>query len=95
MRLNKLNRDMCLNHFVLIEVCSVEMLVACVRSSAGFKGGSFRDASMRALWSDRENCSHNASQKFTILFEIITFLIRKPFFYVTVMENNSTDNFFM
>ena len=31
--------------------------------------------------------------QFTILFEIITFLIRKPFFYVTVMENNSTDNF--
>ena len=35
MRLNSLNRDL-LNHFVLIEVCSVDILVACLRICTGF-----------------------------------------------------------
>ena len=29
---------MCLDHFALIEVCSVDILVACLRISTGFKG---------------------------------------------------------
>ena len=33
---------MCLNRFVLIDVCSVDILVACWRISTGFKGDSFR-----------------------------------------------------
>ena len=53
----------CLNHFVLIEVCSVDTQVACLRICTGFVGDSFTDACMRALWSDRQHCSHNVSQK--------------------------------
>ena len=65
MLLNSLNRDS-LKHFVLIEVSSVDILVACLRNSTGSKGGSFRlevqrDVSMRALWSDKQNCSHSLS----------------------------------
>ena len=58
---------MCLNHFVLIEVCSVDILVACLRTSTGFQGDFFRETH---LWehfgrtSDRQSCSHNVSQKF-------------------------------
>ena len=53
----------CLNHFVLIEACSVDILVACLRMSAGFyKEFLQRDASRRALWSDRQNCSHDVSK---------------------------------
>ena len=37
MLLNSLNRDM-LNHFVLIEVCSFDFLIACWRICTGFKG---------------------------------------------------------
>ena len=33
----------CLNHFVLIEVCSGDILVACCRICTGFKGDSFRE----------------------------------------------------
>ena len=33
----------CLNHFVLIEVCSVDILVACLSISAGLKRDSFRE----------------------------------------------------
>ena len=33
----------CLNHFVLIAVCSVEFLVVCWRICTGFKGVSFRE----------------------------------------------------
>ena len=36
----------------------------CLRLCTGFKRGFLRrDAPMRALWSDRPNCSHNVSQK--------------------------------
>ena len=36
----------------------------CLRICTGFKGVFLqREASMRALWSDRQNCSHNVSQK--------------------------------
>ena len=31
------------DHFVLIEVCSVDILVACLRMSTGFQGNSFRE----------------------------------------------------
>ena len=51
---------MCVNNFVLIEACSVELLVACacVRISTGFKRSFLqRDAPMRALWSNRRYCS--------------------------------------
>ena len=55
------------NHFVLIEVCSVDILVTCLRIGTGFKGDPFRererDASMRARCPGRQNCSHNVSQK--------------------------------
>ena len=30
-------------HFVLVEVCSVDILVACLRISTGFEGDSFRE----------------------------------------------------
>ena len=66
---NNLNCDMytlySINHYVLIEVCLVDFLVACMRTNIGFKGGCLpREASMRAFWSDRQNCSHDVSQKF-------------------------------
>ena len=55
----------CLNHFVLIEVCSVDIMVACLRISTGFKGDSFRETH---LWEhfgqDRQNYSRYVSQKF-------------------------------
>ena len=48
---------------------------------------------MRALWSDRPNCSHNVSQKVTICPETITELIRFEFLrcnnYVMAPEINS------
>ena len=47
-----LNREICLNHFVLIEVCSVDILITCLRISTGFEGFLQRDASMRALLSE-------------------------------------------
>ena len=52
--------------FVLIGVCLVDILVACLWICTGFKGGSFREThlSMRALWLDSQICSHNVSQKF-------------------------------
>ena len=43
----------CLNHFVLIAVCSVEFLVECWRICTGFKAVSFRE---RERESDRQNC---------------------------------------
>ena len=50
-------------HFVLIDVCPVDLVAACVRIPTRFKGVFLpRDASMRALWSSRQNCSHNVSQ---------------------------------
>ena len=61
--LNGLNRNM-LNHFVLIDICSVDILVVRLRIGTDFKGDSFRDASMRALWSYKHFCSHNVSQIF-------------------------------
>ena len=48
--LNDLNRDMFKQLFVLMEVCSVDILVACLRISTGFEGDSFRETSTRALW---------------------------------------------
>ena len=45
----------------------VDDLVARVGISTGFVGVSFRDASMRALWSDRLNCSRNESQTFKLI----------------------------
>ena len=55
----------CFNHFVLIEVCSVDILVACLRISTVFFFYGFleRGASMRTLWSGGQNCSHSVSQK--------------------------------
>ena len=45
----------CLNHFVLIEVCPVDILVALLGIRAGFEKGVLqRDASTRALWSDKQ-----------------------------------------
>ena len=32
-----------LNHFVLIEVCSVDILAACVRTGTTFRGEFFRE----------------------------------------------------
>ena len=62
MLLNSLNRDM-FKPFVLIDFCSVDLLVACVMISRGFKRVFLpRDPSMRALWSERQSCSHNVSQ---------------------------------
>ena len=49
-------------------------------------------------WRKGEECPREIRTEkfmFTILFEIITFLIRKPFFYVTVMENNSARVFLL
>ena len=58
---------MCLNHFALIEVCSVDILATCLRISTGLKGDfSMRDASMRALSSERLNRSHNVSQNLNV-----------------------------
>ena len=63
MRLNSLNRDMfkpfCSHSGLLgrVKRCVLEDLH---RFQRGFLQ---RDASMRALWSDRPNCSHNVSQK--------------------------------
>ena len=63
MRLNSLNRDMfkpfCSHNGLLGWVfgCVLEDLHRFLR------GFLQRDASMRALWSDRQNCSHNVSQK--------------------------------
>ena len=43
-----------LSHFVLIDGCSVDILVACLRISTGLCRGCLqRDASTRALGSDR------------------------------------------
>ena len=64
MLLNCFNRDT-LNYFILIEVCLVDILVACLRISTGFLRGFLqRNTSMRALLSDRQNCSHSVSQEF-------------------------------
>ena len=38
---NNLHRDMFKPFRFLIEVCSVDLLVACVKICTGFKGGSF------------------------------------------------------
>ena len=33
----------CLNHFILIDVCSIDILIECLRISTGFKGDSLRE----------------------------------------------------
>ena len=47
-----------------LEVCSVDIWVAWVRIGTDFIGILQADTSMRALWSDRQDCSHNVSQTF-------------------------------
>ena len=63
MRLNSLNRDMFKpfrSHNGLLGWVFRRVLEEFHRFLRGFLQ---RDASMRALWSDRQNCSHNVSQK--------------------------------
>ena len=63
MRLNSLNRDMFKpfrSHSGLLGWVFGCVLEGLHRFSRGFRQ---KDASMRALWSDRSNCSHNVSQK--------------------------------
>ena len=65
MRANSLNRDMFKpfrSHNGLLRWVFGCVFEALHRFERGFLQ---RDASMRALWSDRPNCSHNVSQKFS------------------------------
>ena len=64
MHLNGLNRNV-FKAFFLIDVCSVEFLVVCLRICTGFTGVSFREkhSSMRAIGSDRQNCSHRSNSR--------------------------------
>ena len=48
MLLNSLNRNM-FQPFILIEVCSVDILVTCLRLSTGFRWDSFREMPARRL----------------------------------------------
>ena len=53
MLLNNLNREM-FKPFVLIDVCLVDLLVACVRICTSFKGVSFRETHLRELFGRTE-----------------------------------------
>ena len=53
------------SRYVLIDVCSVDFLVACLRICTGFKGLSFREmrSSEHFGWTDKIGSHHNVSQK--------------------------------
>ena len=54
----------CLNHFVLMEICSVYLLVACLSICTGFKEDSFRETHLWEHFGRIRSCSHNVSQEF-------------------------------
>ena len=58
-----------------------------LRICTGFKGVSFRETHLWALWSDRQNCSHNVSQKVKH--------IRAPFWSLPALTNSQLCRVFL